>query len=140
MQERFDNWSKPVIKQVVEDLRQRKAYLIDEKAVDAIKKGNVGFKVFDDAKKCIQSYADTQKLCYSDLSKNPFGSELHLEIPPEKFQLLTNIDGYMKDRNRNYLFGSEVSAIQASCNMTVRRPITNGDLNISPDYTASQCC
>jgi len=51
--------------------------LIDERSVDAIKKGNVGFKVFDDDKKCLQSFADTQKICYSELSKNPFGSELH---------------------------------------------------------------
>jgi hypothetical protein len=85
VQERFDAWSKPVLKQVIEDLRTRKAYLIDDRAVDAIRKGNVGYKLFDDDKKCLQSYADTQKLCYSDLSKNPFGSELHLEIPPEKF-------------------------------------------------------
>lgn len=59
VQERFDAWSKPVIKQVIDDLRARKAYLIDDRAVDAIRKGNVGYKLFDDDKKCLQSYADT---------------------------------------------------------------------------------
>ncbi len=52
-------WSKPVLKQVIDDLKTRKAYLIDERAVDAIRKGNVGYKLFDDDKKCLQSYADT---------------------------------------------------------------------------------
>jgi len=33
-----------------------------------------------------------------------------------------------------------VSAIHASCNMIVRKPIANGDLNINGDYTAVMCC
>lgn len=44
---------------MIDDLKIRKAYLIDERAVDAIRKGNVGYKYFDDDKKCLQSYADT---------------------------------------------------------------------------------
>lgn len=53
VQERFDAWSPPVLKQVIGDLRMRKAYLIDDRAVDAIHKGNVGYKNFDDDKKCV---------------------------------------------------------------------------------------
>lgn len=140
VQERFDAWSKPVLQQVVDDLRLRKAYLIDDRSVEAIRQGNVGYKVFDSDSKCLQGYADTQKLCFSDLHKNPFGSDLHLEIPPDKFQLITNPEGYLREKGRNFLYGSEVSAIHASCNMSVRYPIANGDLNISPEYTASQCC
>lgn len=139
VQARFDAWSQPVLKQVIGDLRERKAYLIDEKAAEAIKKGNLGYKALDDDKKCVQSFADTQKICYSDLSKNPFGSELHLEIHPDKFQMITNPEAYMREQGRNYLYGSEVSAIHASCNLKVRRPIANGDLNISPSYTAAEC-
>jgi len=53
IQERFDNWSRPVIKDIVNDLRCRKAYLIDDRAIESIKTGNVGYKVFDDDKKCL---------------------------------------------------------------------------------------
>ena len=41
---------------------------------------------------------------------------------------------------RNYLYGTEVAALHASSEFIIRRPIRHANLNVSDQYSASQCC
>ena len=40
---------------------------------------------------------------------------------------------------RNYLYGTEVSALHASSEFLIRKPIKHSNLNVSATYSASQC-
>ena len=41
---------------------------------------------------------------------------------------------------RNYVYGTEISALHASTDFTLRKPIKYSNLNITQNYSASQCC
>ena len=80
----FDARAEIILEDVVKDLRNKNAHLIDEKSIKNIKKGNVSYRVYDQGNS-INCYEDTQKICYSDLGKLPFGGDLHLGMAAEKF-------------------------------------------------------
>ena len=135
----FDEKVGPILQDVVKDLRNKNAHLIDEKSMKNIRKGNVSYKVYDQ-KNAINCYEDTQKICYSDLTKLPYGGDLHQGMDPEKFQLITNPQFYMDRRKRKYLYGTEVSALHANSQFVIRRPIRYGNLNITDTYTGVLAC
>ena len=43
----FDEKVGPILQDVVKDLRNKNAHLIDEKSMKNIRKGNVSYKVYD---------------------------------------------------------------------------------------------
>ena len=47
-QNKFDDRVEEVLEDVVKDLRNKNAHLIDEKSIRNIKKGNVSFKVYNE--------------------------------------------------------------------------------------------
>ena len=47
MQMEFDERAEVILKDVVKDLRNKNAHLIDEKSIKNIKKGNVSYRVYD---------------------------------------------------------------------------------------------
>ena len=101
--------------------------MIDAKSMQQLKKGNVSYQVYDE-QNAINCYHDTQRTCYADIVKNPY--ELRLGITPDKFQMINNPEQYMERKGRNYLYGTEVAAIHASANFTIRKPVKYGNLNV----------
>jgi len=79
----------------VYDLRQKKLHMIDEKSMKNIRNKQVGFKVYDE-NNSINCFTDSQKICYGDLSKNPYGGDLYLGVNSEKYQLIANPNAYMQ--------------------------------------------
>jgi actin-related protein len=75
---------KRVLPAVIADLRHKKMHLIDEKAVQQVKEGKVGFKTFN-AANALNTYQDGHNICYSDLTKNPYDADLYQSVRPEKF-------------------------------------------------------
>ena len=69
-------------------------HVIDEKSVRNIRNKQVGFKIYDETNS-INCYTDSQKICYSDLGKNPYGGDLYQGINSEKYQLIANPEAYM---------------------------------------------
>ena len=45
----------------------------------------------------------------------------------------------MQNKNRSYLYGNEVSALHASTEFIIRRPIKYSNLNASSTYSATMC-
>lgn len=88
--------------------------MIDEKAIYQIREGKVGFKVYN-AANSLMTYQDGHKICFSDLTKNPYDGDLYLGIKPDKMQLLIQPQGI--------LTGAEVLALHGSSNYKVRQPI-----------------
>ena len=75
-QDKFDDKVEEVLEDVVKDLRNKNAHLIDEKSIRNIKKGNVSFKVYNEDNS-INTYDEGRSICYSDMTKLPFGTDLH---------------------------------------------------------------
>mmetsp|Transcript_34750 Transcript_34750/g.45720 ORF Transcript_34750/g.45720 Transcript_34750/m.45720 type:complete len:118 (+) Transcript_34750:638-991(+) len=45
----------------------------------------------------------------------------------------------MGRKNRSFLYGTEVAALHASTEFTIRKPVRYSNLNASSSYTASMC-
>lgn len=89
---------------IINDLKSKKAYLIDDRAIKNIKSKQVSYKLIDESNS-ITGYKDHQRICYSDLNKNPYNNELNLGIGAEKFQLIGDVDAYMQKEERNFVYG-----------------------------------
>ena len=61
-------------------------------------------------------------------------------MTPEKFQLLTNPTQYLQREGRNFLYGTEVSALHASSSFVTHYPVRYGNLNVTDTYTGVECC
>ena len=94
-QSKFDDRVEEVLEDVVKDLRNKNAHLIDDKAVRNIKKGNVSYRVYDQDNS-INTYEESQKICYSDIKKLTYGGDLHHGMTPDRFQLISNPYSYME--------------------------------------------
>ena len=46
----------------------------------------------------------------------------------------------MEKMDRSFLYGTEISALHASTDFKIRKPIKYGNLNITRTYSASECC
>ena len=76
------------------------------------------------------TYQDGQKICFNDLTKNPYDGDLYLGVKPEKMQLMINPTGI--------LTGAEVIALHGSSNYKVRQPVKFGNLAISSTYSKTE--
>ena len=100
-----------ILPTVINDLRQKRVHLIDDKSMNQIREGKVGFKIYNESNS-LMTYQDGQKICFNDLTKNPYDGDLYLGIKPDKMQLLINPTGVLS--------GAEVLAIHGSSNYKVR--------------------
>jgi hypothetical protein len=96
--------------------------LIDEKSIQSVKEGKVGFKTFG-PENAVHTYQDGHNICFSDLTKNPYEGDLYLNVKPEKFQLMIEPTGVIT--------GADVMALHGSSLYQVRRPIEFSNLAIS---------
>ena len=95
LQNEFNIELSGIIRDIEKDLRQKKVMMIDEKAKQHIRKGQVSYKVFDN-ENCMNCFLDTKKDNYQDTSKNPYNGDLNLGISAEKFQLVTKADNLLE--------------------------------------------
>ena len=129
IQASFDEAIVKILPEIVTDLRQKKCHLIDDKSIQNIRDQKVGFKIYNQTNS-VNTYVDGQKICFQELSKNPYDGDLYLGVKPDKMQLFINPTGP--------IVGAEVFAIHASSLYKVRRPVMFGDLAITNTYTRTE--